>query len=99
MVSKSGKPIKSNSDWLKEYGDKMHPDEAMGASIEYYLLPKVFKEEVCKGFDARIVAAKLAELGVLATDKEGKCSINERFAGTQARYYKVHSEKLAVLHT
>lgn len=98
MVSKSGKPIKSNTDYSKEYGDKMHPDEAEGASIEYYLLPKVFKEEVCKGFDARIVAAKLSELGVLATDKEGKCSINERFAGTQARYYKVHSEKLAVLH-
>lgn len=97
MVSMNGTAIKSNADWVKEYGDKMHPDEAKGATLEYYLLPKVFKEEVCKGYDPRTVAAKLAELGVFETDKQGKTSVVERFAGTPSRYYKISSEKLGTL--
>jgi len=94
MVSKAGNPIRNNTDWHKEYGDKVHPEEAEGASIEYFMLPKVFKEEVCKGYDARLVAAKMSEMGVFEKDKEGKSSILERFAGTKARYYKIPSDKL-----
>ena len=97
MVSKSGSPIKSNADWHKEYGDTIHPDERDGSSIEYYLLPKVFKEEVCKGYDARLVAAKMAELGIFEKDKDGKNSIIERFAGAKSRYYKISSEMLCSL--
>ncbi|MBI3283422.1 MAG: DUF927 domain-containing protein [Burkholderiales bacterium] len=97
MVSKGGNPIKSNTDWHKEYGDKVHPDEAEGASIEYFLMPKVFKEEVCKGYDARLVVAKLVDMGVFEKDKEGKSSILERFAGTKARYYKIPSDQLHAL--
>lgn len=97
MVSMDGTTIKSNADWVKTYGDKMHPDEAKGATLEYYLLPKVFKDEVCKGYDPRTVAAKLAELGVFETDKQGKTSVVERFAGTTSRYYKISSDKLGAL--
>ena len=97
LISKNGLAIKVNSDWLKEYGDKMHPDEAKGATLEYYIFPKVFREEVCKGYDPRTVAAKLAELGVFETDKQGKTSVVERFAGTPSRYYKISSEKLGAL--
>ena len=77
---------------VKTYGGMVHPGEAKGARLEYYLLPKVFKEEVCNGYDPRTVAAKLAELGVFETDKQGKTSVVERFAGTPSRYYKVSSE-------
>ncbi len=97
LISKNGNPIKSNTDWHKEYGDKVHPDEAAGATLEYYLLPKVFKDEVCKGYDARAVAAKLAELGVFEVDKQGKTSIVERFAGASSRYYKISTDKLSTL--
>ena len=97
MISKSGNAIKSNADWHKEYGDTIHPDEREGSSIEYYLLPKVFKDEVCKGYDARLVAAKMAQLGVFEKDKDGKNSIIERFAGAKSRYYKISSEMLCSL--
>jgi putative DNA primase/helicase len=97
MISKSGTPIKSNADWHKEYGDTIHPEERDGSSIEYFLLPKVFKEEVCKGFDPRLVAAKMAQLGVFEKDKDGKNSIIERFAGAKSRYYKISSEMLCSL--
>jgi putative DNA primase/helicase len=99
MISKGGNPIKSNADWHKEYADTIHPDEREGSSIEYYLLPKVFKDEVCKGYDARLVAAKMAQLGVFEKDKDGKNSIIERFAGAKSRYYKISSEMLCSLPT
>ncbi|MBR7783325.1 DUF927 domain-containing protein [Undibacterium luofuense] len=97
IVSKAGNPIKSNTDWQKEYGDKMHPDEADGAAIEYFMIPKVFKDEVCKGYDQRQLSAKLAELGVFEKDNKGKTSIVERFAGGLGRYYKIRSDKLLAL--
>ncbi|GAC1607463.1 MAG: DUF927 domain-containing protein [Aquirhabdus sp.] len=98
MVSKGGKPIDSNTDHGKEYGDKLHPDEADGATIEYFIYPKVFKDEVCKGYDARAVSAKLVSAGVLEVGKDGKSSQTAKYAGTQGRYYKVSSEKLNELH-
>ncbi|MFZ6673957.1 DUF927 domain-containing protein [Undibacterium sp. Xuan67W] len=98
MVSKGGKPIDSNTDHGKEYGDKLHPDEADGATIEYFIYPKVFRDEVCKGYDARAVSAKLVSAGVFEVGKDGKNSQTAKYAGTQGRYYKVSSEKLNELH-
>jgi putative DNA primase/helicase len=94
MLSKSGTAIKSNTDYHKEYGDKMHPEEADGTSIDYFIPPHVFKDEICKGYDARAVAAKLVAAGVFEQDKDGKASKAEYFAGKTARYYKVSSQKL-----
>ena len=34
----------------------------------YYVLPEVFRKEICAGFDARAVAALLAKHGYLDTD-------------------------------
>jgi putative DNA primase/helicase len=97
LISKEGNPIKSNADWSKAYGDKMHPDEAAGSSIEYLMYPSVFRDEVCNGYDARAVAAKLVALGVFEKDNQGKTSIVERIAGTKSRYYKISSDKLSSL--
>ena len=72
----------------------MHPDERETAIVEYYLYPKVFTEEVCKGFDPKQVAAKLADLGVIEKDSDGKSSVLKSFAGTKARYYKIRGDKL-----
>lgn len=99
MVSKGGTPIDSNTAHGKEYGDKLHPDEASGATIEYFIDPKVFKDEVCKGYDARAVTAKLVTAGVFEIGKDGKTSQNFKYAGSQHRYYKVSSEKLSELQT
>ncbi|MDY7537710.1 DUF927 domain-containing protein [Undibacterium sp. 5I1] len=98
MVSKGGNPIDSNTDHHKEYGDKVHPDESDGATVEYFIDPKVFKDEICKGYDARAVTAKLVAAGVLELGKDGKSSKTFRYAGTTNRYYKVSSEKLGELY-
>ncbi|MFC5401104.1 hypothetical protein ACFPN3_19920, partial [Undibacterium jejuense] len=97
IITKAGKSIKNNTDWHKEYGDKMHPDEIDDAKIEYFLFPNVFKDEVCKGYDSRVVASKMTELGVFEKDNEGKNSVKERFAGNQGRYYKIVSDKLSTI--
>jgi putative DNA primase/helicase len=94
MISKSGTPIKTNTDYQKEYGDKMHPEEVEGSGTDYFIIPKVFTEEICKGYDARTVAAKLIEAGVLEPDKNGKASAAVYVAGGTKRYYKVSSQKL-----
>jgi putative DNA primase/helicase len=98
MVSKSGTAIDSNTAHGKEYGDKVHPDEASGATIEYFIDPKVFSTEICRGYDARAVTAKLVAAGVFEVGKDGKSSVQARYAGANNRYYKVSSEKLSELH-
>jgi len=94
LISKDGNAINNDNDYHKEYGDTMHPDERETAIVEYYLYPKVFTEEVCKGFDPKQVAAKLADLGVIEKDSDGKSSVLKSFAGTKARYYKIRGDKL-----
>jgi putative DNA primase/helicase len=99
MLSRGGTVIDSNAAYGKEYGDKLHPDEADGSTIEYFIDPKVFKDEVCKGYDARAISAMLVKAGVFEVGKDGKSSIQARYAGANNRYYKVSSEKLSQLQT
>ena len=39
--------------------------EAEGASVEYFVLPEVFRAEICEGFDYQAVARVLLEHGAL----------------------------------
>jgi putative DNA primase/helicase len=70
MVSADGKPIKSNAEHQREYGERMPADLGEGVSFEYFVLPECFKGEICQGFDAQAVARVLLEHGCLVP--EGK---------------------------
>ncbi len=51
---------------------------------EYYVLPEVWKSEVCAGFDAGMVARTLAERGLLILDtSDGKLQSRHRLPGNK----------------
>ncbi len=41
---------------------------------EYYVFPLVFKNDICRGFDSRMLAAELIQREMLMPDKNGKAS-------------------------
>jgi uncharacterized protein (DUF927 family) len=49
--------------------------------IEYWVLPEVFQQEICQGFDPKAVAKLLREKGVLLTDTQGRNSMPKRIPG------------------
>ena len=46
--------------------------------VEYWVLPEVFKQDICAGFDYRFVAKLLRDKGVLVPDGEGKNTTTKR---------------------
>lgn len=46
-------------------------------SFEYYVLPQVFREEVCNGFNPVDICRALVERGLLASSSEGKYQVNK----------------------
>ncbi|MET0753092.1 MAG: hypothetical protein ABWZ66_06950 [Pyrinomonadaceae bacterium] len=54
---------------------------------EYLIFPENFRAEVCKGFDAKFVAAELAARGYLIKGSGGENTRNERIDGRQHRFY------------
>jgi putative DNA primase/helicase len=48
---------------------------------EFYVLPEVFKQEICGGFDSRFVARLLVERGLLTPGKDGKPAALHRLPG------------------
>jgi putative DNA primase/helicase len=64
---KDGAPINSDGDHYKEFGDVMHPADAEETDVEYFVLPDIFRTEICKGFSPKAVAALLKERGYLVT--------------------------------
>lgn len=69
MLNDQGEPIKSNGQHGVEFGDRMPVAAGEGISVEYFVLPEVFRTEVCAGFDARAVATVLRDHGCLVHDK------------------------------
>jgi len=63
---------------------------------EYFILPEVWKNEVCRGLDPIFVARILAERGFLKKDSQGKFQIQQRLptSNNSARCYKVTSDIL-----
>ncbi len=72
MVNEQGEPIKSNSQHLAEYGDKMHPTDGEGTSSEFFVLPEVFRSELCKGFAHEAVCKVLADHECLVMNEPGR---------------------------
>ena len=61
----------------------------------FYVLPEMFRSEICKGLDAARVAQELARAGALIPDTDGKRSQTLYFPGTgQKRVYVIDAVKL-----
>lgn len=71
MITAEGTAINSNEDHHKAYGDVVHPDESAGVVQEYYVMPEVFRNEICKGFNHKIVAQLLIAKDLLMTEGSG----------------------------
>lgn len=92
MLTKEGTPINSNTDHHREYGDVVHPSEADGAELEYFVLPEVYRTEICKGFSVKAVTHLLLERGYLipeGTGDKARADRKERLPGMGlARCYR-----------
>ena len=90
MLNEHGEPIKSNSEHLAEYGDKMPSVVGERVSVEYFVLSEVFKTEMCQGFDPQAVARVLVEHECLTVKEPGRYSVKERLPGLgSARCYRI----------
>ncbi|MFC7433590.1 DUF927 domain-containing protein [Hydrogenophaga bisanensis] len=78
MVNDRGEPIKTNSDHLSEYGDRMPATMGESVSVEYFVLTEVFRSEVCHGFDPQTVARVLLEHECLIRKDADRFTIKER---------------------
>ena len=69
MLNADGQPIKTNSQHLQDYGDKMPAALGEGVNFEYFILSETFRTEVCQGFDHKAVCRVLLDHGCLVPDK------------------------------
>ena len=97
LLTAEGREINSNSDHHKAYGDRMHPSETEGARQEYFVLPEVFKNEICKGFNPKTVTRLLIERGLLMTEGEASATRKERLPGIgPTRVYRLRPEIVGI---
>jgi len=66
-------------------------------STEYWVLPEMFKSEMCEGFDPILVKRVLSDNGYLELDRAGKSSITKRVPG--AGNMRVYVIKPALMQT
>lgn len=98
MVGSDGTPIKNDSDHQREYGERMPAALAEDVSVEYFVLPEVFRGEVCNGFDYLAVCRVLLDHGCIKpeykaapdADKVQRYDTNHRLPGIgNARCYRI----------
>lgn len=81
MVDSDGKPIRSDAEHQREYGERMTPMDGEGVSVEYFILPEVFRSEVCQGLDYQAVARVLLEHGALLPSTGRAFDCKQRLPG------------------
>ncbi len=65
------------------------------AGTRYYVLSRMFKEEICKGLDASRVARELVEIGAITPDSQRKASMTVKLPGMgNARCYVIAAASL-----
>jgi putative DNA primase/helicase len=83
MIDTNGKPCEEPVGEMSKaaFGDGM---------IEFFILPGVFRDEICKGYDYKAVCRLLIELGHLANDK-GRLDARGRLPGMPqtTTYYRI----------
>jgi putative DNA primase/helicase len=96
MLTKKGAPISSNADHHRAYGDRMLLDEAEDTELEYFVLPEVFNNEMCKGYSPKMVKKLLMNRNLLVTEGKGdevRADQNERLPGLgNTRCYRFNSK-------
>ncbi|NJS35892.1 MAG: DUF927 domain-containing protein [Brachymonas sp.] len=81
MVNDEGKPVRSNAEHQREFGERISDADAQGMATEYFIFPEVFDKEVCQGFDPKTVKRMLRELGHLHAESETRYERKERLPG------------------
>jgi putative DNA primase/helicase len=81
MLNEQGEPVKTNSQFGTEFGDRMPAAIGESVSFEYFILAETFRAEVCQGFDYKAVARVLLEHGCLAPDKGRSFDCKPRLPG------------------
>ena len=90
MLGADDKPIKSDAEHQREYGERMPAIEGESIRVEYFVLPEVFTSEVCQGFDSQAVCRVLDAHGCLVTSEPGRFSVKTRLPGVgNARCYRI----------
>jgi putative DNA primase/helicase len=64
-----------------------------GESVEFFILPEVFKSEICKGYDPEAMARALRDRGCLETKEPGRFTVSMYLPGGigKARCYHVNA--------
>jgi putative DNA primase/helicase len=81
MLNAQGEPVKTNSQFGSEYGNRMSADLGEGVSFQFFVLAETFKVELCQGFDYKAVARVLLDNGCLAPDKGRAYDCKPRLPG------------------
>lgn len=80
LLGDDGKPVKSDADHQREYGERISAADAERAQVEYVVLREVFQREVCLGFDAAAVAKLLQRRGHLVHETD-RLTVKHRLPG------------------
>ncbi|MBA4263265.1 MAG: hypothetical protein C0443_14950, partial [Comamonadaceae bacterium] len=78
LLNDRGEPIKTNHDHATDYGDRMPSAMGEGVTVEYFVLPEVFKGELCQGFDPQAVARVLLDHECLVRKESDRFTVKER---------------------
>ncbi len=72
--------VETNEAWVAEYGTgkEMSATDANDSETEYWVLTEVFRNEVCKGFDYKLIERLLMEREVLKPRADGHATRRER---------------------
>lgn len=81
MVGEDGKPIKNDAEHQREYGERMPMAEGERVCLEYFVLPEVFRTEICRGFDHKAVCKVLLQHGCLKPAKGREYDAKHRLPG------------------
>jgi len=81
LLGEDGKPIKSDADHQREYGERMKSADAELTRVDFIVLREVFEREVCRGFDPKAVARLLQRRGHLVTESPDRLLDRQRIPG------------------
>ena len=96
LLGVDGKPVHTDSAHEFEYGQRMAARDGERAAVEFFVLPEVFRSEMCAGFAGETVARVLKEYGCLETEAE-RFTVKPRLPGMgPARCYHIKPEIFAL---
>ena len=94
LIGSNGLPIGVRK--TPEYAHEISDPE--GESVEFFILPEVFKSEICKGYDPEAVARVLRDRECLQAKEPGRFTVSMSLPGGigKARVYHVTARIFAL---